>query len=293
MLYHAGIAKYEPTEEENARIAAAVEAILAGDRELFEKQVEALTAPIVGIVEKIISCFDEESDKESFLRAVNCALEVMTRSRSMAAIKFVLAMMSVVDFSEHEEAVAIFRNLSRYEEFTHFCIYSFLAWEGSNYIDELFETARHTVGWGRIHALGALAILPYHPDDVKDWAFRHGVDNEVLPSYSADSAYIVGRVDKRMKEALSPGDCACVVKILTALFSEPIYGAARLEEFVTPEGVESIRDRDLGRDAIAFAEQNPETEGVKEMLECIRDYFAEEEDCGDIAEKCRGILEGM
>lgn len=293
LLYHAGIAAYEATEEEEAQIAAAMEAILAGDRETFEKRVEELTAPIVGIVGNILSYFVENAEGESFLRAVKCAREVMTKSRSIPSIKFVLALVSVVDFSDDEEAVTVFRNLSRYEEFTDYCLYSFLAWQNGDYINEVFETARHTVGWGRIHALSALAALPYHPAEVKEWVFRNGVDNDILPSYAAEPTFIVARVDKRMKEPLSEEDYACVVKILTALFSEPVYGAANLDDYVTTDGVVSIRDTELAREAMALAERYPKTEAVREMLESIRDYFADEEEGGVIAEKCRELLAGL
>ena len=43
-----------------------MEAILAGDRETFEKRVEELTAPIVGIVGNILSYFGENAEGESF-----------------------------------------------------------------------------------------------------------------------------------------------------------------------------------------------------------------------------------
>lgn len=75
------------------------------------------------------------------------------------------------------------RTLALSDEFTLYCIRNMNKWENGN--DEIFEIAKKVHGWGRIHAVEYLRALDPRYEEIRDWILKEGINNTVMPSYSA------------------------------------------------------------------------------------------------------------
>lgn len=74
----------------------------------------------------------------------------------------------------------ILRTLALCSDFTYYVINVMKTWENGN--GEIFDIARHTNGWGKIHAVKALKP---ETEEIKGWLLTQGVVNNVSPGYSA------------------------------------------------------------------------------------------------------------
>jgi len=78
----------------------------------------------------------------------------------------------------------IFTDLAYCNEFTWFCLPIIQKWEGGN--DLIFEIAKHVYGWGRVHAC---VFLEPETREIRQWFLMEGVDNGVMPPYTALDAW--------------------------------------------------------------------------------------------------------
>lgn len=146
-------------------------------------------------------------------------------------IKYGLEIMEI--FSEPSESVKSFmRNIGLCNEFTLFVLFNIITnWSNPN--DEIFNLAKKTYGWGRIHAVERL--IP-ETDEMKQWMLREGINNTVMQEYSAFPVFRRTGVAEMLKTELPNDNFYSVVKIMGCLIDNgPVAGT-----YVIPEGEEVL-----------------------------------------------------
>lgn len=118
------------------------------------------------------------------------------------------------------------RTLGLHDEFTLFATFNMKQWENGN--EEIFYLAQHVHGWGRIHAVHALAP---DTDDIKDWLLYQGCANDVLADYSALTCFLKSDALARLKENPSKEAFIAISNLIDLLLIEgPVPGISALPD---------------------------------------------------------------
>ena len=232
MLYH--MQMDEPSDAEIESIGQAIECLANKGENEFLDEVAKISNPTISIVRYIYDYIIEHQEALDPNVMVSRALNVMEGAFDLEAIKFALAVSSMVDLSSNEDAANVVRILSRYEEFSVFCIYNFLTWPDESSEKEILDVAKNTCGWGRVHAVSCLDMLRRDEEielsqETKDWVFKHGIDNGVLPSYSAEPTFMVAECEKKIDDDITAEEMECLVNIFSALYDEPQLGIETIQ----------------------------------------------------------------
>ena len=120
----------------------------------------------------------------------------------------------------------IITDLAYCNEFTWFCLPIIQKWDGGN--DLIFEIAKHVYGWGRVHAC---AFLEPETWEIKRWFLTEGVDNGVMPPYTALEAWNKSDAASFLDCRLTQEDFTCISRIMAALLDEgPCLGISLVED---------------------------------------------------------------
>ncbi len=152
------------------------------------------------------------------------ALYLIFHSADRESVKFGLSMLEL--FRTDDEAVKeAVRRIGASDEFTIFSVWNMLRWEDGN--SEIFDLIRKVRGWGRIHALERLE--PETPQ-IRRWMLFHGIDNDVMPAYSALTVWEKADIPALMERQLTKDEYEAVGRIITALQDEgPVPGISAIE----------------------------------------------------------------
>ena len=178
-------------------------------------------------------------------------------------------------FTEPENEVKeIIRTLGLSDEFTIFSVFNMQRWETGN--AEIFALAQRVRGWGRIHAIERLQP---ETQEIRDWLFAEGVDNDVVPAYSALEVFEKAGVAERLKGELTDAQLDQAAHILDAMLDEgPVRGISAL-----PETDAAALIGDFLRQAQTHA---------LSLKTCELLYMlSEEERFSAYAEQCRALLQ--
>ena len=95
--------------------------------------------------------------------------------------------------------------------------------------EEILSLAGKVRGWGRIHCID---FLEPAADTTKDWLFLNGVDNDVVPAYSAWTVYEKADVEERMKkETFTYEEVHALLLLTAALLDEgPVSGISNMDD---------------------------------------------------------------
>ena len=216
------------------------------------------------------------------------AEDILFESRNIESVKFALLILEMAGPVREEMREAI-RTLGLCDEFTLYAIRDMLEWENGN--DEVFELAKKVRGWGRIHAVRFLE--PSRPE-IKKWLLDEGVDNTVMPDYSALDVWEKAGVGELLKGSVTADEFRKAGVILDALISEgPVKGISGIEN----------REEAVGN-YLARAKENELDAADYERILRISKWAALEyngfdelcADCGDLlaSEECaQAIREGL
>ena len=108
------------------------------------------------------------------------ARHLLFYAREKEEVKLALSLLEVVWNEKDQEVRQAVRELAASDEFTLFATFAVRNWENKN--EEIFRMAQKAHGWGRIHAVAALEPTTA---EIRRWLLREGVDNDVMPEYSA------------------------------------------------------------------------------------------------------------
>ncbi len=152
------------------------------------------------------------------------ALYLILRSADRESVKFGLSMMELFKADDESVKEAI-RRIGLSDEFTVFSVWNMLQWDDAN--KEIFDLIRKVRGWGRIHALERLE--PATPE-IREWMLLNGIDNDVMPDYSALTVWEKADVEKRLRGQLDREEFKAVGRLFGALLSEgPAPGISAIE----------------------------------------------------------------
>ena len=120
----------------------------------------------------------------------------------------------------------IILDLAYCNEFTWFCLPIIKNLDGGN--DLIFEIAKHVYGWGRVHAC---VFLEPETQEIKQWFLAEGVDNGVIPPYTALEAWNKSDAASLLDGLLTQEDFTCISRIMAALLDEgPCRGISLVED---------------------------------------------------------------
>ena len=143
------------------------------------------------------------------------ARHLLFYAREAEEAKLALSLFAIISNEHDEEARQAVRELAVSDEFTLFALFAVRNWENSN--EEVFRMAQKVHGWGRIHAVEHLEPTT---EEIRRWLLREGIENDVMPEYSAltvaekiDLLNIVRIADRNSEDFVAAG------KILAALDS--------------------------------------------------------------------------
>lgn len=131
-------------------------------------------------------------------------------------VKLGIALIGMLDTECEDELTNDLLTLAAYDEFT---LYVVIALQNRADTDDLvWQIARKSYGWGRIHAVERLESAS---PEIREWILRDGLDIEVLKAYIALTVAEKGRlIDTLRKESLDEDLFESVTNIVEALLDE-------------------------------------------------------------------------
>ena len=157
------------------------------------------------------------------------ARHLLFYAREAEEVKLALSLLEIIWNEKDEEVRQAVRELAASDEFTLFATFAVRNWENKN--EEIFRMARKVHGWGRIHAV---ADLEPATDEIRRWLLHEGVDNDVMPEYSAltvaekiDLLEVVRAAERNSEDFVAAG------RILEALIESdggPVLGIGAYEQ---------------------------------------------------------------
>ena len=194
------------------------------------------------------------------------ARHLLFYAREAEEAKLALSLFAIISNEHDEEARQAVRELAASDEFTLFAVFAVSNWENKN--EEIFRMAQKAHGWGRIHAVASLKPAT---EEIRRWLLREGIENDVMPEYSAltvaekiDLLNIVRIADRNSEDFVAAG------KILAALIEcedGPVEGIEAYEE-----------EKALVRAYIDKARLAMPNEEIYRVLRTIQIHYAEAED---------------
>ena len=161
------------------------------------------------------------------MHAFNYAVRTLRTTQNKELYKFALTIISLYRLGEKDRQLAEDIMISGVcDEFSFFVLQAVIEWKNSN--DAVFEIARKTRGWGRVHAM---AFLEPSTEEIRRWVLREGVHNEVLPDYTAFYAWEKSGAMQMLDGPLTAEDFRSIREIMEALLSEgPVLGISIIKD---------------------------------------------------------------
>ncbi len=274
-VYH--MAPGQPDKEALALMRRAVLAAAEGDDaradSLFARLGSACRA-VSGI--PALHQLLEKTDlpEEQFRQLCFFALRLMRNATDTESVKYALALLRWFEY-EDEGIKQTVRTLGLSDEFTLHVLPVMRDWPEGN--DEIFRLARKVFGWGRIHAVEALEP---ETEEIRAWLLTEGVNNRIMPAYSALTCWRKAGVEDVLAGEPTPEEFAGIREILDALMEEqsPTAGLSGLDD---PGAV--------FRRFLQVAETMRPAAEILDTVRRIRAWGEEEDE--DLADLCRAFLD--
>lgn len=159
----------------------------------------------------------------------NYAKELITLSDNIECVKYGLSILEMLKTNDDEEIKNIIRTLALYDEFTFFCLYIMKTWQQAN--KEIFDLVQKVHGWGRIFAVEQLRALDPYYEEIRNWMLKEGINNDVLPSYSALTIWRNGNIGSILYTHPTYEQFAYIRNIIDALLDESaVQGLSALDK---------------------------------------------------------------
>ncbi len=208
-------------------IAQALEAACAGDYETAGAKLSSLldehrAINLIGQIQQAVIEVAPKVDPQALYAYATFPIFTST-DREM--VKMGLSILEV--FNEPDDKTKeLIRTFGLCDEFTIFCAWNARTWTNGN--EEVFSLAKRTDGWGRIHAI---EILEPATDEIRDWLLLEGVNNAVMPEYSALTCYVKAGVAERLVGEMTHEEFSGATSIVHAALSEgPVAGIPSLDD---------------------------------------------------------------
>ncbi|MBD5156921.1 MAG: hypothetical protein HDT13_04740 [Butyrivibrio sp.] len=180
-------------------------------------------ADIDGLQEYIIA----QKDRLNAENLYNCAALLTVEAVRSETVKVGMAIMELFNTNANEEYKKRVRTLALCDEFTLYSAYIMRGWDNSN--EEFFEAVKKVKGWGRVFLVNS--FLEADDEEKELWLLKNGVDNEVLPNYSAIDCYTKTHLYERLQKPMLPDEYMGAADIMNAMLDdEPEPGISSLED---------------------------------------------------------------
>ncbi len=248
-IYIFHVPKKEATEEDKKQIELFLRAASDGQFEEAERTAielgqrsHALT--VMADVQQYIADHIDVLNEENLF---NFACWLMETSADKECVKFGLGISDLFECVDEGFRNTI-RTLALSDEFTISCVISMLMWRTGT--QEIFNLVKKVHGWGRIHAIDRLRA---ETDEIRDWLFYEGVNNNVLPGYSAFPVFMNSEAEKRLNHKMNRRDFDAMSRLIGLLLSdEPVPGLSTLanagdilSRFLVRAGEQDLNEKDL------------------------------------------------
>ena len=278
-LYHA-----QPTEISDEDYSLLVEAIDMASNHDFEKANELFEK--ISINNRAITICDVLqgyifNNSETILvdNMLEFAMKQIRFSNNIECIKYGLIILETI-CTNNEELKEIVRTLSLSDEFTLYCVFIMNTWVNGN--DEIFETAKKVCGWGRIHALRYLRVLMPREKEIREWMLKEGINNYVLPSYSALTVWKEANIGSILFVDPTREEFTYIGRIIDALLDESaLLGISTLDKSkeILLKYLQKARE---------FKLENEDYEIIKHIMQ-----YAKEISESDIVSQANDILNNL
>jgi len=218
----------ELSDEEGDLLIDALNAMVAGHidiaDELFLKLTKTRRAlEFGGVLSAIV---EENASSINPIHAHSYGMHLVTMAKDKELVKIGLALHHKAPEEKLKGFRQIITDLAYCNEFTWFCLPIIRNWDGGN--DLIFEIAKHVYGWGRVHAC---AFLEPESWEIRKWFLAEGVDNGVIPPYTALEAWNKSDAASLLDCRLTQEGFACISRIMAALLDEePCRGISLVED---------------------------------------------------------------
>lgn len=226
-IYHMG--NPELSDEDRDKLYEILKLLGQDNEELFDAE-DAITDfckehRVIGIIDDILDgVLAHQRELAPGIIKKN-AERLTLEAESKECVKFGMVLLELFKPDDITETIA--NVLGRSDEFTVFSIFLLRHFEDGQ--KQILELARNVKGWGRIHCVDY--ILP-ETDEIKEWLLFNGVDNYVMPAYSAHVVYEKAEVEKLIeKDDLSKEELAAILKTVSGMLDEgPVKGISLLDD---------------------------------------------------------------
>ena len=230
LMYHTERGPMSP--EEQALMADAVWAVSTGEDEKADELFVQLSGirPVLFYAEELQDYLLQNRETVSNETVYRYARRCMEKSSDKDLVKLGLTVLQLFETKNDQKLCSEIRTLAVCSEFTLYALQSILDWPDAD--AELFALAKKTYGWGRVQTM---RFLKADNDAVKRWVLKEGVNNGVLPCYTARAAWELSNADKLLDGPLSAEEFGYIRNIIDALLDEDaVYGISRIKD---PESV--------------------------------------------------------
>ena len=153
-------------------------------------------------------------------------MHLITMAKDKELVKIGLALHHKAPEDRLKDFKQIILDLAYCNEFTWFCLPIIQKWDGGN--DLIFEIAQRVYGWGRVHAC---VFLKPETWEIRQWFLSEGVDNGVMPPYTALEAWNKSGAASLLDSRLTQKGFTCISRIMEALLDEePCRGISLVED---------------------------------------------------------------
>lgn len=274
-VYHMGAGSLEG--EDRNEMAALIHLISDGktteaDRALsdFAKKHSAIS-----VIDDWQSYVIENRDNLNAANVYRYSVNKLLHSSEVNEVKYGMISLELYTLQDEKVKDAI-RTLGLSDEFTLFSIFIMLKWESAN--DEIFQLAKHVHGWGRIHAIDRLKPSTR---EISNWLLHEGVNNNILPEYSALTCFEKADVRGRLQKDLSHEEFADIGNILVSMLSEgPCQGISAVGDGVLEEYMQLAKRQTLDfsdcQRVLAFFRYGTENDNSTLQEQCEKLLHSEE-----------------
>ena len=182
----------------------------------------------LSVIDEIQQYIRQNDDKLNAENIYYYGIKQMLTSTDKECVKFGLLLLELFTL-KNEHMKEILRTFALSDEFTLFVLFIMEQWD--NAAEEIFNVAKKVNGWGRVHAVERLEPVT---EEIKEWLLYEGINNQILPAYSARTCYEKAEVEKRLFETpcgeLSIQDYRSIGMILYEMLEEgPVAGISAVK----------------------------------------------------------------
>ena len=180
----------------------------------------------ITIIDELQECVIDNKDKLDPNVMFEFANNMFLQSSDMECVKIGLSILELFNTQGDRELETAIKTIALFDEFTIFSVFLMRKWSTAE--KDILECAKRVHGWGRIHCTDYIEPTE---NETKEWLLFNGIDNDVMPAYSAWNVFIKADVPALIRRGnLSLEEMHAVLKITEALMDEgPVPGLSNMD----------------------------------------------------------------